>query len=325
MQTSGDNRQMGAYMDVFWWVLGATALMGLGVYLHAEWRVYHQRTRVSRNEGGKRFEAHHFLVDIRQAPKRVRVKARHAYYSQDAREGQSALEKTGALDVTFDVQGLRIESLPMPLALPPGRAGQEERPSGLHSLVFHATQEAAVLRVDHVPEKVNQEFMAFAQQIQRWAERIEQQQQAKLEAQEAARRHAEEAEAARAAAKALAKSRALSPDEQIAQWRRVAGFTGTTSEIGLDTKGHIEWFIDIDPLGRITLHAGKQTAHTTLQGATIASLGGELEINVLDEDGHPDPHTFRILKGSPPDVRRAWKERLEQLRDKLRNTPQITQ
>jgi hypothetical protein len=92
----------------------------------------------------------------------------------------------------------------------------------------------------------------------------------------------------------------------------------------LDGKGGIEWFIDLDATGRITLHSGKQTAHTTLKGATITSLGGELEINVLDAEGNPDPHSFRVLKNMPPDVRRAWKERLEMLRDSFKRPNAIT-
>ena len=78
--------------------------------------------------------------------------------------------------------------------------------------------------------------------------------------------------------------------------------------------------------GRITLHANNRTIHTTLAGASIASLGGELEVGVRDDywsEDEPELRTFRILKGLPPDERRAWKERMEILRDNLRQAAGI--
>jgi hypothetical protein len=303
-------------MDWIWWVVGTVFVLLIAAYLFAELQAFRTRTAVTKIPGGQRFEAHDFSVDLLRRAGKVRVKARKAVYEQKEREGQKALEKSGALDVTFDALGLRVELARMVRTLANPKPGQDaSQPVGLHSLAFQATEEAAELRLDPIPTKVADEFVTFAKQIQLWVERLEHQRRARLDAEEAARREAEEAAAAKAELKAKGKASAMTPDEQIAQWRRVAGFTGNSSEIGLDGKGGIEWFIDLDPTGRITLHSGKQTAHTTLRGATITSLGGELEINVLDAEGNPDPHSFRVLKNMPPDVRRAWKERLEILRD----------
>jgi hypothetical protein len=113
----------------------------------------------------------------------------------------------------------------------------------------------------------------------------------------------------------------LSPEQQVAQWRKAAGFAGTSSEIGLNEKGGILWYVDLCPTGRITLHSDKRTIHTNLLGASITSLGGELEVGVRDDywsEEEPELRRFRILKGLPPDERRAWKERMEILRDEMR-------
>jgi hypothetical protein len=312
-------------MDWIWWSLGAIFVLVMAVYLYAELQAFWLRTSVVKIPGGQRFEAHGFSVDMLRTAGKVRVKARNAHYQQQAHDKQPAMEKSGALDVTFDALGLRIELSRMVRTVANPKPGQEAtRPTGWHSMAFQATEEHAALRLDHVPTKVADQFIGFAKQIQLWVERQEHQRKARQEAEEAAKREAEEAAAAKAALKAKGKAVSIPPDEQIAQWRRVAGFTGSSSEVGLDGKGGIEWFIDLDATGRITLHSGKQTAHTTLSGATITSLGGELEINVLDAEGHPDPHSFRVLKNMPPDVRRAWKERMEILRDSFKKVPAIS-
>eukprot|EP01030_Chromulinospumella_sphaerica_P023502 gene23502-23535_t len=315
---------MSGQMDWIWWSLGAIFVTAVAAYLYVELQAYWLRTTVVKIPGGHRFEAHGFSVDMLKGAGKVRVKARNAHYSQQAKGEQAAMEKSGALDVTFDALGLRIELSRMVRSVNNPKPGQETtRPTGWHSMAFQSTEEDAVLRLDHVPTKVADQFISFAKQIQVWVERLEHQRKARQEADDAAKREAEEAAAARAILKARGKAVSMPPEEQIAQWRRVAGFTGSSSEVGLDGKGGIEWFVDLDASGRITLHSGKQTAHTTLKGATITSLGGELEINVLDAEGNPDPHSFRILKNMPPDVRRAWKERMEILRDSLKKTPAL--
>jgi hypothetical protein len=332
------------------WSTGAGLALGVPLYLYSEWKRYQLNTTVVRIPAGRRFKAHLFTVDMQRKAKKVRIRSREAHFSQQAREaqpaqdsqdaiegqpaapsqpavkGQPALERSGALDVTFDAPGLRIEFNRMVRTLSNPQPGQEPTiPTGWHSISFIGTEEDATLRLDHVPSAVAEQFLLFAKQIQVWVERLEEDRRLQAEAAEAARIHAEEEEEKQAALKAIGKAVALAPNDQIAQWRRVAGFTGTTTEMGLDSKGAIEWFVDLDPTGRITLHSGKQPAHTTLKGATITSLVGELELNVLDAEGNPDPHTFRILKGHAADVRRAWKERLSILRDSLSKPRAISQ
>jgi len=320
------------------WSTGAALALGVPLYLYSEWKRYQLNTTVVRIPAGRRFKAHLFTVDMQRKAKKVRIRSREAHFSQQAREAQpahdgqpatreqAAQERSGALDVTFDAPGLRIEFNRMVRTLSNPQPGQEPTiPTGWHSISFIGTEEDATLRLDHVPSAVAEQFLLFAKQIQVWVERLEEDRRLQAEAAEAARIHAEEEEEKQAALKAIGKAVALAPNDQISQWRRVAGFTGTTTEMGLDSKGAIEWFVDLDPTGRITLHSGKQTAHTTLKGATITSLVGELELNVMDAEGNPDPHTFRILKGHAADVRRAWKERLSILRDSLSKPRAISQ
>lgn len=311
---------MNGHMDWLWWSLGLLFVAAVAMYLYAELQAYWTRTAVLKIPSGHRFQAHGWSVDMLRKTGKVRIKARHAHYSQQAHGDQPALDKSGALDVTFDALGLRIEASRMVRAVTNPKPGQEAQvPTGAYSIAFNGTEEHAALRLDHVPAKVAEPFATFAKQIQVWVERLEQQRTAQQEAEAAAQREAEEAAAKREAAKAKGKVASMTPDEQVALWRKKAGFTGSSSEIGLDGKGGIEWFIDLDQAGRITLHSNRKTLHTTLRAATIGSLGGELEIVIPDPDDG-EMHSFKVLKGMPPDVRRAWKERLEILRDSLRSS-----
>ena len=296
----------------------------VAVYLYAELQAYWTRTAVLKTPSGHRFQAHGWSVDMMRKTGKVRVMARHAHYSQQAHGDQPAMDKSGSLDVTFDALGLRIEASRMVRVVANPKPGQEAQvPTGSYSIAFNGTEEHAALRLDHVPAKVAEPFATFAKQIQLWVERLELQRTAQQEAQAAAKAEAEEAAAKREAAKVKGKVAAMTPDEQVALWRKTAGFTGTSSEIGLDGKGGIDWFVDLDSTGRITLHSSRRTVHTTLRGATITPLGGELEVTVHDGVGGGDTMSFQILKGMPPDVRRAWKERLEILRESLKNLPQL--
>ena len=53
---------------------------------------------------------------------------------------------------------------------------------------------------------------------------------------------------------------------QIEKWRTAAGFKGTSTEVSYDARGKIEWLIDLDPTGRIILHAGKRTFYGNCAG-----------------------------------------------------------
>jgi hypothetical protein len=96
----------------------------------------------------------------------------------------------------------------------------------------------------------------------------------------------------------------------------------------LDENGKIAWFIDLDPTGRIILHSDQCTAFASLLGGEIVSLGGELKVTVRGAswtEGNPETQSFRLFKGRSPDERRAWKERLEILRDEIQADSAVRQ
>ena len=111
---------------------------------------------------------------------------------------------------------------------------------------------------------------------------------------------------------------------QIEKWRAAAGFKGTSTEVNYDARGKIEWLIDLDPTGRIILHAGKRTFYGSLHGATVVGIGNELEVSVRDDfwsEDDPRLAAFRVLGGTNAEVRRAWKERLDLVIQSLGGRP----
>lgn len=315
------------------WLVGAAAVMVGGLYGYLEYQASLLKTRTTAIPGGLRFSAHGLTVDVLRGPQQLVVETERGRYVHQALEGGEEQEQEGGLKVTLPAPGLRIEVSRAMRKLPDR---EEAVPTGLCTIEFHASDEMAfaaqdktggersALRIDHVHEKIAMGFNQFAGQVRVWVEKLEKNlaHQAQLAQQKL---DAEAAEAARAARAQKAAEQApaaeMDPADQIAQWRRTAGFSGT-SEVGYTPDGKIDWFIDLDTRGRITLYANKLVIHTNLMGATVVSLGAELEIGVRDEywsEAEPELQVFRLFKGAHSDVRRAWKERIEILCDKLRS------
>lgn len=311
--------------NLAWLVAGLAVASVVAWFGWIEYQAHLLKTRVEQAGGVLRFVAHGWSVEAQRSANQVLVQSRHGHYSRQPVDGDAGPAQEGHITAQLPAPGLRIDILP-------GK-------SAGHCIVeFHASDEltfaaqgkkggeSAVVRLDRVPEPVAASFGQFASQLRLWVEKLEKRLTIQREA-EVAEKAAQEAAQAKAAAAAAAaatgeaSTEELTPDVQVARWRKAAGFAGTSSEIGLNDKGGILWYIDLDPTGRITLHANNRTIHTTLAGASIASLGGELEVGVRDDywsEDEPELRTFRILKGLPPDERRAWKERMEILRDNLR-------
>lgn len=318
------------------WIAGLltpVVLAVLGFYAYVEYQARMLKTRSGPIPGGLRFEAHGWSVEVQRSAQQLKVQTRQGHYTREPVEGGSAQEQVGPLAATLPAAGLQIEVTRSVRTRP----GQPSQPTGLCSVVFRASDETAfaaaekpggerhLLRLEQVPEPVAANFHQFAGQIRMWVDKLDH----NLAQQVLVRQQRVEAEAAaQARAAARAKKAAeqpvvldLEPAAQIAHWRQVAGFSGN-SEVGYAENGKIDWFIDLDPRGRITLHADRRTIHTTLLGATVASLAGELEVGVRDDywsEAEPELKSFRLFKGAHSDVRRAWKERLEILCDKLRS------
>jgi hypothetical protein len=322
--------------DYSWWitVLLVPATLGIvGFFAYVEYNARQIKTRVERTKGGLRFVARGWSVEMQRSPQRVIVKAQHGHHRRMALDGGAARQYEGAVEQALPAPGLRIRLEPHTR---PGIGDAPAVPTGLLVPVFEASDatplepakeggQQHVLRLAPVPSVVAASFNQFAGQLRVWVDKLNHNLATQLQLEED-RLAAEASIAARAQAKAqkdaeLANAAPLDPAAQIAQWRQEAGFSGT-SETGLTEDGRLEWFVDLDPRGRVILHADKRTLYTTLLGATIKPLGAELEVGVRDQfwsEAEAELQVFRLFKGAHSDVRRAWKERLETLADKLRS------
>lgn len=322
--------------DHWWWIAGLltpVAMAVLGFYAYVEYQARLLKTRSGPIPGGLRFEANGWSVEVHRAQQQVQVQTRQGHYSRVPLAGGAGQEQQGPVKAALSAPGLQIEVT----RTAPAEPGKPPLPKGSCSVVFRASDETAfaaaekeggerhVLRLEGIPEPVAANFHQFAGQIRVWVDKLDHNLALQMQLRQQ-RAEAEAASQARAAARAQKAAEQppppdLEPQAQIAHWRKVAGFSGT-SEVGYTEDGKIDWFIDLDPRGRITLHADKRTIHTTLMGATVSTLAGELEVGVRDDywsEGEPELKSFRIFKGAHSDVRRAWKERLEILCDKLRS------
>jgi hypothetical protein len=313
---------MSASNEWLWWLLGALASVGVLVYAVFEYLKWVERTQVYQLATGLSFVAHGFQVETHRASKKILVKTGQGQYTQAATESMPAQEKAGALQVSLSALGLRMDVTPVMREAGQGATADgvaTQVPTGQCSIRFDNSDEKTTVIIPHVSAKVGQAFAEFARPIAVWIDKLEERRAKEEAAKPKPAEVAEDQAAAEAAAEAKdsAINTELTTEAQVAQWRKSAGFTGTSSDIGLDDKGKIVWFIDLDPTGRIILHSERRTAFSNLLGAEFVSLGGELEVTVRDTfwtEAEPEMQSFRVLKGRSPDERRAWKERLEILR-----------
>lgn len=321
--------------DYSWWitVLLTPAAVGIiGFFTYVEYHARQIKTRVERTATGLRFVAKGWSVEMQRGPQRVLVKAQRGQHRCVTLDGGVERRHDGAVQQALPAAGLRIRLEPHNR---PGVGDAPELPTGLLVPVFEASDatplgpakegdEQHVLHLAPVPPAVAASFNQFAGQLRLWVDKLDHNLAMQVQHQEQ-KLAAEEAILARAQAKIqkdaeLANAVPMGPAAQIALWRKEAGFSGT-SKTGLTEDGQLEWFIDLDPRGRVILHAEKRTLYTTLLGATIKPLGAELEVGVRDQfcsEAEVDLQVFRLFKGAHSDVRRAWKERLQIVCDKLR-------
>lgn len=317
-----------------------TVIICLAAALAIGWLVYQEqlarplRTRVVELPGCLRFEAQSFQVEMQQASKQIKVHAENAELSQTALAGGSKQVQAGALDINFAAAGLQIEVV-RELFTTPGQA--TPMATGYCTINFTASDAVAhavnklpggyesTLRISQIPDPVARDFQSMANRVNLWAEKITH----RLEQDHLEQIRNEEELAKAEREKQLAAAKAANEPEaaedhhddftsQIAKWREAAGFSGAFSEVSTNDQGKIIWFIDLTNDGRITLHANKRTVHTTLRGAKIAALGGELEVSVRDDywtEEEPTLSRFLVLQGIPPNERLTWKDRLERARD----------
>ena len=317
-------------MQVVWWAVIAAVAVGAGVYGYMEYHAYLLRTNVTTLPTGVRFLAQGLTVETHTASKEVVVQTRYGQYAHQKAPGAQEEQQTGSLTVTFAAVGLKISTSRV-VVKPEGGGAPVE--TGFSTIAFQSSDELASrahgrpaaetssLRIDHVPNPIAHDFQGYANRVLLWVDKIEHSLKIDIET-----RRKEEEERARVEALAVAKAKKNAPAvlsdaqreakaaEQIELWREKAGFKGSSTEMSIDANGDVAWFIDLHPAGRAILHSNKRTFHGSLQGAKVTALTGELEIGVRDDywtEEDPQLLKFRILSGTTPENRLAWKERLE--------------
>lgn len=335
------------FFSLMWWALGAAALLGGVVYLYMEYQAHLLRTRVEAIPGGMRFVANGFSVELHQSTKTIKViAAKNATHFMNPPGAGEPQVETGACAMDLPGTGLVIDVSRVSVV---GSEGQEATPTGWSRITFLAygkpIKTAAkakgdgkpapppvhTLRLDQIADPVAQDFHAFANRLRVWIDKLD----AQWEAQEEARRLREQEEASKA--KGLEQvitddpGHPLTEQErdarvgaQIEKWRAAAGFKGSSTEVSYDARGIIDWLIDLDPTGKVILHAGKRTFYGSLRGATVVGIGNELEVAVRDDfwtEDDPRLAAFRVLGGTHAEVRRAWKERLDLVIQSLAGRP----
>ncbi|MBC7917027.1 MAG: hypothetical protein H7Y28_04365 [Rhodoferax sp.] len=324
-------------------IVGAVISLGVALYLYLEHQARTVRTRIVDVPGGLRFEAHGFSIEVQRSSKQLAVVARTGRLVRTPLDGGEIQTQLAPFNIHLPAAGLQIEVLKATTQDTPNEGTLI--PAGFCTIRLRGTDAPSLpptaadvyrseLCIERVPEIVIVSFNNFAARVRVWIEKIDR----RLELERVARARKEE-ETAQAAEveRLLAEAQANKPSEepltdsarealialQLSTWRKAAGFTGAASEVSADAQGRVDWFVDVMDDGRITLHADKRTIHSTLQGADIASRGGELEIGVRDDywtEDEPALRIFRVFKGLSPDARRAWKERLELVRDNVTRT-----
>lgn len=318
-------------------ILGATLVIGVCVYLLIELKARTLRTRVIEVAGTLRFEAHTFSMDVELSTQQIRVHMDKGRLTRHSLHGGSDEVQEGPLDATLPAPGLHIVVKKAELQASTGPTATQPKTSGPYTVTLRASDATinaaqklpgkveTVLEITPIPATVAKKFESFSNRVQIWADKLEyrlkmelaertRKEEKAVQAQQEAQRH--DASAADNDAQATQEL----ANEQVARWRKAAGFKGAHSEVSIGANGRVHWFIDLAQDGRITLHANQRTIHTTLLGASFVAQKLTLEIQVRDDywtEEEPILSSFQLFDGLPPDARRIWKERLESTRNKL--------
>jgi hypothetical protein len=323
---------MTGFFPLLWWALGGATVLGAAMYLFMEYQAYLLRTSVTSVPGGLLFKAQGFSVESRHSAKEIKVIARNGAYARQTLPDGDEEQQKGDVTVSLSAIGLQIE-----VARVSVKDGEEGKaaPTGFSRIVFSASDEKlrktqgklpserSQLKLDRIPDAIATDFQQFANGLRAWIDKVEHQ----LEVQLATQRKREQEEAAAALVLQIdpkedtsiplnEAEREARATAQIEKWRAAAGFKGTSTEVSFDARGQIVWAIDLNPTGRVILHANKRTFYGSLTGASIVGIGTELEISVRDDywtEEDPRLIAFRVLGGTVPENRRAWKERLDLL------------
>jgi hypothetical protein len=269
----------------------------------------------------------------------LHVQYRHGVLAPAEGSSQAGVAPSGRAQYSFKALGFRAEVRADARAEVRTEVAASETPQADGAPTSAAKQVAIILRgadttrltLEQVHPTVASSFEAFFLQVRLWIDKLEW--RAERERVQSLRSAAEAAQAEEHAQQVARLLSATPPNQpltpeareaiaeaQIAEWRANAGFVGQHSVRQTDAKGFVVWFVDLASDGRITLHADKRTLHSSLLGASITPSGGDLELCVRDAfwtPDDPDLRMFKVLRGVKTEERRAWKERLEIIRDSL--------
>ncbi len=302
------------------------------IYGYMEYQVRMLRTSSTKQAGGLLFTSKFLTVGTRNASAEVAINAPMGWHGTGVSTADLVRTPAKVLAVVVPAAGLECV-----VKVDPAIGAKENssrctitftsaNPTKLETLGLPPAA-AMVVVIDAVPFPVARDFQGFASQMGLWIQRVEN--RIRLELAAAQKRKDDEAAEAAAAQRAAERAaqpkedlitpvsdeeRKLRADKQIAAWRAAAGFKGSSSEISVGPGGKVLWFIDLDPGGKAILHANDRTFYGSLKGAKITALAGELEIGVRDAlwtEEDPALSTFTIMAGAKPEIRLAWKERLE--------------
>ena len=302
------------------------------IYGYMEYQVAMLRTTATQLPGGLLFTSKFLTVGTRNVSQEVVVNTAMGRHAVEAAAADLARLIRKELVVVLPAVGLQCE-VNVDASTHAGDASDRctitftsSDAAKLAALGLPATP-AVVVVIDNVPLPVARAFQSFSSQMGLWIERVEHRVHREREAEKRKREQADAAQAAvlKAAGKDVQSKedygqpvseevRRARIDKQIVALRATAGFKGNSSEFGADAGGKLQWFVDLEPTGRVILQSGNRSFHGSLKGAKITVLVGELEVGVRDalwtqEDAALS--NFNILAGAKSEIRLAWKERLE--------------
>lgn len=327
---------------IYWALLAGVFLVAL-IFAYIEYKNYLLRTEVKSVPGGLRFTAHDFTVEARRSDNTMHVTCKNGEHRTQPLAGGEEQTRAGVLTLALPATGLRIQVTQITV-----RDGPDAPPTatGYSSIVFRASDEmlfnakgkpggqCSTLRLNRIPDSVAQAFRHFSGGLEEWIDKLESGLAADIaERREKAAREASE----RAAAQLLSTETAQSAQTlaaplskeaqakaQLAQWRQSAGFSGTMTDMGFDAWGAVDWLIDLNPDGRIILHANKRHFHGSLKGAVVTLLANELEVMVRDEywqEGDSSMPTFQVLKSASRETLVVWRKRLNEAMEQFQEDP----
>ena len=324
-------------------VLVLAILAAALIYSYMEYQVRMLRTTATRLAGGLLFTSKFLTVGTRNASQEVVVNAPMGRHAVEAAVADLARLPKVELAVLLPAVGLQC-AVKADISTNAGEAADRctitftsSNAAKLEALGLPATP-AAVVVIDNVPLPVALAFQSFSAQMGLWIERVEHRLHMERDAEQRKQEATEVAKAAATAAALKAAGKGLQSkedfghpvsdevrrtriDKQIATLRATAGFTGSSSEFAADPGGKLQWFVDLEPTGRVILKSGNRSFNGSLKGAKITALVGELELGVRDAlwtEEESMLSNFNILAGAKPEIRLAWKERLEILIRSLR-------